>query len=259
MKKLLLLLLFLSAHAHATWYYPNVDKESDIIMVDVRWPYWTKSTYFALWNMATYPEGVSFYGGVAPYGPGEKVTQEVQDVYEPQRVWSFLGSPNYQADRVRSGYFGDPFFGGSMSDEGANAGISGYFPYLRPNARMRMVMRAWPSLDVPDHKGYVGWWVQDVELNRWHLVGIVSMPCKVRGFKGNACFVENTGAPAGTLKIFDRRLGYHRLDGQWCETDSIWVKGIVPKTRFNAIEDDTILRFKIPESQPPKEDAIPLT
>jgi hypothetical protein len=253
----LLLLLLTATQAHATWYYPNVDKGSDIVMVDVRWPYWPKATYFALWNMATYPEGGPFYGGVAPYGPGKEGSQDEQDAYEPQLVWSFWGSPHYEGDRVRSVYFDAPFYGGSMSGEGATAGICGYFPYLRPNKWTRMVMRAWPSDDDPEGKGYVGWWARDVELDRWHCVGVAYVPCKVTGLSGNACFVENTGAGADADRLFDRRLGYHRLEGVWRKTDSIWVKGTVPKTRFRLAEDGTVLRFEVPEPVPPVEETVP--
>ena len=257
-KKLLLplLMLIIAPQAHATWYYPNVDKGSDIVMVDLRWPYWPKGTYFALWNMATYPEGGPFYGGVAPYGPGKEGSQKLHEAYEPQLVWSFWGSDKYKGDRVRSVFFDAPFYGGSMSGEGATAGICGFFPYLRPNHWMRMVMRAWPSLDNPQSKGYVGWWVRDVELDRWYNVGVVSIPCKVSGFQGNACFVEDTGAGRDSDRLFDRRLGYHRLDGQWKKTDSIWIDGKVPKTRFSIIENDTVLRFELPTPKPPKDDPV---
>lgn len=254
---LVLLLLLSATQTRATWYYPNVDKGSEIVMVDVRWPYWPKATYFALWNMSTYPEGGPFYGGVAPYGPGKDGSQEAQDAYDPQLVWSFWGSPRYKGDRVRSVYFGEPFYGGGMSGEGATAGICGYFPYLRPNQWTRMVMRAWPSDDDPEGVGYVGWWVQDVELDRWYCVGVVRMPCKVTGLSGNACFVENTGAGPDADRLFDRRLGYHRLDGEWRKTDSIWVKGVVPEKRFRVIDDGTTFRFELPDIAPAAEEPPP--
>ena len=58
--------------ADATWYSANSEIGSDILMVEVRWPYWCVGTYFALWNSSPYPQGGYFYGGVAVYGKGEQ-------------------------------------------------------------------------------------------------------------------------------------------------------------------------------------------
>ena len=231
----------------ATWYHPNTQKGSDIIMGQVRWPFWSKGTYYALWNSATYPEGASFYGGVAPYGPGKEGTDEEQRAYRPQLVWSFWGGPAYRGEPVRPLFTGDPFYGGTMSGEGATAGVCGYFPYLRPNAWMRMLMRAWPSLDAPDRKGYMGWWVQDMERDQWYCIGVVEVPCKVTGLTGTACFVEDCGAGHDSPRLFDRRRWYNRLSNTWHKVDSAWVDGRAPVNRFRVVEDGTVLRFEAPD------------
>ena len=41
--------------AKATWYGENVANGSDIMMMDVCWPWWPESTYFANFNFATNP------------------------------------------------------------------------------------------------------------------------------------------------------------------------------------------------------------
>jgi hypothetical protein len=43
----LLLALLAAPSARATWYGENVEQGSDIMMMDVRWPWWPESTYFA--------------------------------------------------------------------------------------------------------------------------------------------------------------------------------------------------------------------
>ena len=52
-----------SPPAQATWYGENVEKGSDIMMMDVRWPWWPESTYFANWNFRHGPTGIGGYGG----------------------------------------------------------------------------------------------------------------------------------------------------------------------------------------------------
>jgi hypothetical protein len=61
-------------NANATWYGANSEIGSDILMVEVRWPYWYVGTYSALWNSSPYPQGGYFHGGIAVYGKGEKAT-----------------------------------------------------------------------------------------------------------------------------------------------------------------------------------------
>jgi hypothetical protein len=45
-------------------------KGADIIVADLRWPFWSHGTYYALWNSSTVPEGGYYYGGVASYWKG---------------------------------------------------------------------------------------------------------------------------------------------------------------------------------------------
>ena len=59
------LALLTLAAARATRYGENVEKGSDIMMMDVRWPWWPESTYFANWNFSTAPSGIGGYGGFA--------------------------------------------------------------------------------------------------------------------------------------------------------------------------------------------------
>jgi len=58
-------LAILGSASEACWYGENVESGSDIVMMELRYPYWPVSTYFACWNMHFVPHGGPFYGGVA--------------------------------------------------------------------------------------------------------------------------------------------------------------------------------------------------
>ncbi|MBT3192342.1 MAG: hypothetical protein HN341_07280, partial [Verrucomicrobia bacterium] len=238
----LLLITLGSNLVHAGWYNANTGSGSDIIISEQRWTFWPKGTYFALWNSSTFPEGGKFYGGLATYGPGKKGTKEQQEAYRPQIVWTFWNSAAYEGTRVRPAYLGAPFTSGNMSGEGASHGVYGHFPYLRPNSWIRMVMRAWPSRTDPDGKGFVGWWIKDVDLKLWYTVGVMDIPCKVRALKGNASFIEDTGGGKDG-RIFDRRLGYYRKDGQWYPSDKISFKARAPVRSWFLTENRTVIRY----------------
>jgi hypothetical protein len=51
--------------AHATWYQENVEDGADIVMMDLRWPWWPSGSYFANWNSGFNPKpnNLSFYAG----------------------------------------------------------------------------------------------------------------------------------------------------------------------------------------------------
>jgi hypothetical protein len=182
-----------------------------------------------------WPKGCQWKGINGPY--------EENANYDPQLVWSFWGDPAYGNDRPRTVFTHDIFTGGSMSGEGAAAGVFGHYDFLRHDKWMRFVKRAWPSIDNPDKLGYVGWWVYDIELDLWNIVGVVSMPCKVRGISGASCFIESTAGDKESRRIIDRRVGYDRLNGKWQKMDTIKVIGQAPEDAFEIIEDGTVLRF----------------
>lgn len=54
---------------HATWYRENIEDGADIIMMDLRWPFWPSGSYFANWNSSFNPKpnNLSFYGGFTSY------------------------------------------------------------------------------------------------------------------------------------------------------------------------------------------------
>ena len=92
--------------AHATWYGENVERGSDIMMMDVRWPWWPESTYFANWNFGTTPTGIGGYGGFAvgvqSHEPDHRpnLDPDLQAAVRPGSVWSFWGA-NKEGEPVR--------------------------------------------------------------------------------------------------------------------------------------------------------------
>ena len=55
----------------ATWYSENIENGADIIMMDLRWPWWPPGTYYANWNSGFNPKpnNISFYAGFVAYVP----------------------------------------------------------------------------------------------------------------------------------------------------------------------------------------------
>ena len=228
--------------ANATWYSANSEIGSDILMVEVRWPYWCVGTYFALWNSSPYPQGGYFYGGVAIYGKGAQASPEEAEASLRHEVWSFWPSDAYKGERTRIEASGNPFGGDSMAGEGTEAGIhSGNLPFLKPQQWYRQVMRTWSDPNTPESRGYLGWWMETVASNQWYLVGVVSVPVKVTGLRGNSSFVEATGGSGP--RVIDRRRAYYRFENQWHKSDRIsQEKGRV--STWHIIEDGSVFRFE---------------
>ncbi|NQZ59273.1 MAG: hypothetical protein HRT88_17605, partial [Lentisphaeraceae bacterium] len=246
-------LLLLGSSLHATWYKFGVKQGADIVSCEVRWPFWSPGTYFALWNSSPYPQGGYFYGGIAVSGKGEHATpQETENGYRHQ-VWSFWPSPAYKGDRTRVAALGNPFTGGTMSGEGTEAGIhSGMLKFLKTKKWFKMVIRTWQDPNKPKEKGYMGWWMQDVAAGKWHFVGVVSIPTQVTGLKGCAGFVEKIGLDG--KRSFDRRLAYQRFEGKWESLTQISQDPKSPST-WHIIDNGTTFRFEGPVSKDFKHDS----
>jgi len=242
---LVLLLGVCPGYAWGWWYGSEVPNGADIIIDEVRWPQWPHRTYYALWNTHPYPEGGYLYGGVATHGPGEDAHLEL--------VWTFWDDPSYQPDRVRPVNHGPNAYGGPMFGEGASCNFTGHLNFMEQNQWYRFVMRTWQDAHKPEQVGYMGWWVKDLKHDRWHHVGIVRIPNKVTGMRGQSCFVEIIGPP-GKRQI-DRRGSYHHFKGQWHATRAITQTAATGKnSTWEALEDGKVWRFTNvphPEDSPP--------
>ena len=68
---------------HATWYRENIEDGADIIMMDLRWPFWPSGSYFANWNSSFNPKpnNLSFYAGFTSYLADGKDYQAMNEVF----------------------------------------------------------------------------------------------------------------------------------------------------------------------------------
>ena len=94
-----LILMMSNSVVRATWYSENVESGADIVMMDLRWPWWPSGTYYANWNSSFNPKpnNISFYAGFVAYvpdGPGflPNPDAKIQESFRPGSVWTFWGS-----------------------------------------------------------------------------------------------------------------------------------------------------------------------
>lgn len=205
----------------ATNWQANIKPGSDIVMNDLRWPVWDAGTYYCFWYMSFYPKFSSLYGGVAVHGP-----KQLPGMFTS--YWCV----------TETIYEGPEFYGKGFGAEGSKGGANGAPAFQRPNSWYRMVMRTFPPTKGADKKTLVGWWIKDVEKNRWHTHSILSIPEAVTGFQANSGFVEAL-APESTPRAFERRLGYCRLNGKWYDSPL----SANDERKFKLINDSTVVRF----------------
>ncbi|MCX6996931.1 MAG: PA14 domain-containing protein [Kiritimatiellaeota bacterium] len=212
----------------ATGWKPNVRAGSDIVMMDQRWPVWDQGTYYCFWYMFFVPKeayGGVFYGGIATGGADSP----------PGMFMSHWGNPTVL-------HVGEYFYPHGYGAEGASGGAHGKALFMRTNAWYRFVMRMYPPTEDKDGKTCIGWWVKDLEKNRWYTHSIVSLPTHLTGFAGNSGFVEAL-APESVHRAFEWRLGYCRADGQWHKANEVGSRSL---SQFKLIENGTALRFDRP-------------
>ncbi len=245
----------------AQWYGENVDSGADVIMMDIRWPWWAESTYSANFNISTVPGGVSAYGGFA--GSVETIGNdhrpnhdaEVQASFRPGSVWSFWGS-NAEGEPVRVVTASEHTFAYQYIGEGASGALFGTWPVIQKNCWYTMLMRIWSLAGETNPKTtYVGRWVKDVEADRWYLYGVMRLPIHATGFTGNAGFLEDFGHSGRSARSIHRRFGYYRKDGEWHQSNEIHIE-VHPKGRavddhwiVNKLEDDTVLAMEVSQNR----------
>jgi len=241
--------------AQATWYGENVESGADIMMMDIRWPWWAESTYSANWNFGTVPPGVSAYGGFA----GSLATMEpdhrpdmdhaIQDAFRPGSIWSFWGS-NEEGEPCRVIEASPYTFAYQYIGEGASGALFGSAWPIRRNRWYTMMMRIWRPLNAASGYSYIGRWVKDVEADRWYLYGIMQIPIPATAFNGNAGFLEDFGNECRSARAIHRRLGYFRKDGAWRKSDTVTIDiqpGLTLKNYWvvNKIENDTVVAMEL--------------
>lgn len=253
---ILLALALPAVSSKATWYGENVEPGADIMMMDLRWPWWAESTYSANWNIASLPPGITAYGGfagsVATIGKDHRpnLAADVQDSFRPGSVWSFWGS-NADGEPVRVEAASQHTYAYQYIGEGASGALFGTWPVIKRNRWYTMMMRVWRPLGDNENKiSYMGRWVKDVQEGRWYLYGIMRLPVAAEAFAGNAGFLEDFGNECRSARSIHRRLGYYRKDNQWRKSDTVTIdvqKGLTLKNHWvvNKLDDGQTLAMEL--------------
>ncbi len=225
----LVALLFIPSAVHATWYKENVEDGADIIMMDLRWPWWPSSTYYANWNtwFNPQPNNVHIYAGFTakvPDGPDARPNPDarIMEAFRPGTVWSFWGG-NKDGTPVR---FLDCapnlFIKNEYGGEGNSGTLGGEgWPFIKAQRWYTMLGRVWQPVGGDDH-AYVARWIKDHADGRWHLIALARLPIAATSFTGNSGFIEPLTSEKA-VRPLHRRLGYFRKDGQWKKADAITI------------------------------------
>ncbi len=220
----LLAIMLLPSLTHAFWYGETVESGSDIMMMDLRWPFWSESTYYANWNSGI--AEFSFYGGynsVEPAVPPDfypNMDPEVQQNIRPGAIWTFWGKNPETGEPVRTLATSRYNYLYQYVGEGASAAFYGSGWPIVQNKWYTMVIRVWKPVGADgDNYYYIGRWTRDVEANHWYLFGVAKIPTRTKArFNGNSGFLEDFGNGCRSIRSIHRRRGYCRVDGEWKST-----------------------------------------
>jgi hypothetical protein len=215
----------------ATWYQENIANGSDIIMMDLRWPWWPSGTYYANWNINFNPKpnNISFYAGflgTVPDGPGflPNPDEKIQASFRPGSVWSFWGNDKDGTPVRFTDVAPNLFIKNDYGGEGCSGTMGGeVWPFVQCSQWYTMLGRVWQPVGKPDAaSAYVGRWIKDQADGRWHLIGIARLPIPATSFTGNSGFIE-TLSDGKVVRPLHRRFGYCRKDGRWHKSDTITI------------------------------------
>ena len=209
--------LAVSVTAEATWYGDPAPNGFDGMMLENEYPWWPRNTYYAHWNLNTWPKGGYFYSGVSVNKPDDVDEANVK----PGLVWSFWGSKDYHGRFAKCIYMGSFVYGRQHLGEGASGACGGGSQdWIFPHRPYRWVIRLWDT-DVSNDTCKVGQWAKDTKTGCWRHWGTFLVPTAATGFHGNGGFLENCGAPLHTGRELLRGPAYYRLNGKWCPEPEI--------------------------------------
>ena len=212
--------------SHAVWYGEGVPENSDIVMMDLRWPYWPGNTYFANWNSSILPGGkISFYAGYATYcrpnGDLPCTDKAYSVTYHPEWVWSFWAGNSTGLPPAFSDTCEDMLASNSGGGEGCASSLSNLRTRSpQENTWNTFVTRVWTDPDTG--KGFMGRWMRDLSTGEWTAIAIAKFDQPATGLAGNSGFIETVGNP-NMPRTLERRKGYARsaTTGEWKATDTI--------------------------------------
>ncbi|MCX6996696.1 MAG: PA14 domain-containing protein [Kiritimatiellaeota bacterium] len=226
---LIALLLLTPGTLRATWYQENIANGSDIIMMDLRWPWWPSGTYYANWNTQFNPKpnNVSFYAGflgTVPDGPGFRPNpdENIQEAFRPGSVWSFWGNGTDGTPVRFTDVAPNLFIKNDYGGEGCSGTLGAeLWPFVKRKQWYTMLGRVWlPVGGTNATYAHVGRWIKDPVDGRWHLIAMARLPIPATSFTGNSGFIE-TLSDGKVVRPLQRRFGYCRKDGRWLKADTI--------------------------------------
>ena len=210
----ILAIVHCSILARADYTYFNSAAGSDVLVQEMRWPYWNANfydTWLSQWWQSA--EGTSgyYYSGLPnpATGSSNPVTHGIN--------WSFwpLSSSVNIADTIVPSYTGPNTYSQPTIGEGTICTAPGSYSFWRTNVWYRMAFRTWLPVDGTPHKGYAGEWLRDPVTGIWYHHGTMQLPFAVTGIGGQMGFQELfTGGSVNTNRV-DHRYCYYHLSGGW--------------------------------------------
>lgn len=204
-------------------YFSDVPSGSDIVMKEVRWPYWNNTYYNTWWSdYWTSHEGTSgyFYNGLAlpaANSPNPVGTRQTVNF----SFWP-LSNPVNLTDTIASVYTSPSTFAMATIGEGTLFRSPGLWSFWQTNVWYRMVIRTWPPADGTPHRGYAGTWLRDPAVGVWRHLATVQLPFAVTGIDGSMSFQENASGGSSPQRTDYRRSYYHR-NGTWTSSTNWYV------------------------------------
>ena len=229
MKKLILLFTIIcyTLPSYGLWYRDHVRQGADIFMIDILYPYWAESSYYACWNIDMYPNGGYFYGGIAANMP----EGETEETYRPNSVWTFWEHAAYNKRQARSVYIHPSVYSSQYGGEGSSGAAHGTeLDWVKPKNWYTMTLRTWGS-DSIKNECFIGWWMKDKTNNEWIHYGSFRIPYAATGIRGNSGFLEDFGFGGRNQREIIRGSGFSRKNNEWFPADSITIN--VPKDGVN--------------------------
>ena len=192
-----LILLLPCLSARAVWYRESIDDGADIIMMDLRWPWWPTTSYFANWNTSFNPKpnNVHFYAGFLSSladGPGQTPNPDaaLQSSFRPGSVWTFWGSDKAGTPVRFTDVAPNLFIRNDYGGEGSSGTMGAeVWRFIESQRWYSMLGRVWLPVGVADH-AFVGRWIKNLADGKWHLIGIARLPIAATSFTGNSGFLE---------------------------------------------------------------------
>lgn len=193
--------------------FPDVKSGSDIVVQELRWPYWNGG-FYNTWTDSgfTSSDGVggSFYSGV-PLPPAGSPTPAKAGIN--YSFWT-LSNPIHPTDTISSKYSSPTTFPKQTIAEGTILEDPGQWYFWQTNVWYRVAFRAWQPADGTPHLGYAGEWIRDGASGIWYHIATAQTPFALTGISGWGGFQEDASGSTSPQRTDYRRLYYH-YNGAW--------------------------------------------